>query len=227
MTVVLPSVSTAGSLRTIALRFAMRETPIASVIVTAAGSPSGMAPTASATAARNMSTALSPRSRPTMKVTAPSARMTMSSRVLKAAIFLVSGVESVSAFAMSSEMRPTSVSSPMPTTTPAPVPNVTSDEAYAMLRRSARTVSRASASVPFPTGSDSPVRADSSICRSRLRKRRRSAGTLSPPWSRTTSPGTSSVAETRVCSPLRRTVDSVVMVLASASMAWTALASCR
>lgn len=55
--VVLPSVSTAGNFRTIAFRLAIRETPIDSVIVTAAGSPSGIAPTAKATAAMNISNA--------------------------------------------------------------------------------------------------------------------------------------------------------------------------
>ena len=44
--VVLPSVSTAGSLRTMARRAAMRCTPMARAMVTMAGSPSGMAATA-------------------------------------------------------------------------------------------------------------------------------------------------------------------------------------
>jgi hypothetical protein len=48
ITVVLPRVSTAGNLRMMARRWAMRATPMASVMVTAAGRPSGMAPTASA-----------------------------------------------------------------------------------------------------------------------------------------------------------------------------------
>ena len=60
MTVVLPRVSTAGSLRMIARRRAIRATPIARVMVMAAGSPSGIAPTASATAAMNMSSQDSP-----------------------------------------------------------------------------------------------------------------------------------------------------------------------
>ena len=45
-----------------ALRLAIRATPIASVTVTAAGSPSGIAPTASATAAVTISARGSPRS---------------------------------------------------------------------------------------------------------------------------------------------------------------------
>ena len=61
MTVTAPSVSTAGRRRTIALRRAMRRTPIASATVMIAGSASGIAATAMPTAARNMSAALKPR----------------------------------------------------------------------------------------------------------------------------------------------------------------------
>ena len=75
MTVVLPSASTAGKRRTMALRRAIRETPIARVIVTAAGRPSGIAPTASATAAVTMSAAASPRTMPKMNVTSANPRM--------------------------------------------------------------------------------------------------------------------------------------------------------
>ncbi len=55
-----PRVSTAGSLRMMARRRAIRDTPMARVMVTAAGSPSGIAATANATAAKNMSTSFSP-----------------------------------------------------------------------------------------------------------------------------------------------------------------------
>ena len=81
ITVVLPSASTAGSLRMMARRFAMRATPMASVMVTAAGSPSGIAPTASATAAMNISTAFSPRATPMANVTAASPRITQSTQL--------------------------------------------------------------------------------------------------------------------------------------------------
>ena len=55
ITVTEPSVSTAGSRRTMALRAAMRCTPMARVMVMMAGRPSGMAATARPTAARNIS----------------------------------------------------------------------------------------------------------------------------------------------------------------------------
>ena len=60
-----------------ARRLAIRATPMASVMVTAAGRPSGMAPTASAIAAVNVSTASCRRSSPTPKVTAARPRMAM------------------------------------------------------------------------------------------------------------------------------------------------------
>jgi hypothetical protein len=50
-----PSVSTAGRRRMMALRAAMRRTPIARVMVSTAGSPSGMAATAMPTTAMKAS----------------------------------------------------------------------------------------------------------------------------------------------------------------------------
>jgi hypothetical protein len=129
ITVVEPRVSTAGSLRMIARRWAILLTPIASVMVTAAGSPSGMAATARAIDAVNMSGTCSPRSSPTAKVTAPSARITTSSTVENCAILRVSGVFSSSASEMRREIRPTSVWSPVATTMPVAVPLLASDEA--------------------------------------------------------------------------------------------------
>ena len=58
ITLTAPNVSTAGSLRMIALRCAMRCTPIASVMVIMAGKPSGIAATARLTAAKNISVAV-------------------------------------------------------------------------------------------------------------------------------------------------------------------------
>ena len=55
MTDAQPRVSTAGRHLMMALRLAMRPTPMASTMVTMAGRPSGIAATARATAVRNMS----------------------------------------------------------------------------------------------------------------------------------------------------------------------------
>ncbi len=126
ITVVEPSVSTAGSFRMMAWRCAMRATPIASVIVSAAGSPSGIAPTASATAARNMSSHAWPCNTPTTNVTPASARITHNRTWENCAIFRVSGVASASVVWISSEMRPISVRSPVATTTPRAAPYVAS-----------------------------------------------------------------------------------------------------
>ena len=62
ITVTQPRVSTLGSLRMIAFRFAMRCKPIARVTVTTAGSPSGMAATAKLTLVKKTSANLPPRS---------------------------------------------------------------------------------------------------------------------------------------------------------------------
>ena len=109
----------------IARRLAMRDTPMASVIVTAAGSPSGMAPTASATAALNIANGSSPRIRPTPKVIAARPKMAYNSTRLSAAILSANGVERSSADPTSSEMRPISVWSPVAVTIPVPCPDTT------------------------------------------------------------------------------------------------------
>jgi hypothetical protein len=95
---------------------------MARVIVIAAGSPSGIAPTASATAAMNMAKADSPRQMPTAKVSPASSPMATSSQLLKTAMRRVSGVVRSGVSAISREMRPVSVWSPVATTTPAPWP---------------------------------------------------------------------------------------------------------
>jgi len=122
ITVVLPRVSTAGSFRMIARRRAIRATPIASVTVTAAGSPSGIAPTASAMAEEAMSSTRSPRNRPIATTTAAIPRIRIRSLWLNAAILRVRGVSRSGAAEIISEMRPISVWSPVATTTPRPWP---------------------------------------------------------------------------------------------------------
>ena len=71
-----PSVSTAGRRRTMALRAAIRWTPIASVMVMRAGKPSGIIETAMPVTAWNISTNGMSRTRcPNAKVIAPTIRM--------------------------------------------------------------------------------------------------------------------------------------------------------
>ncbi len=126
MTVVLPRVSAAGSLRMMAWRRAIRETPIARVMVTAAGRPSGMAPTARATAAVIMSATSSPRAMPMPNVSAARVMMTTVSQRLNQARRRVRGVTTPVELPTSWWIRPSSVSAPVATTMPVAWPAVTS-----------------------------------------------------------------------------------------------------
>jgi hypothetical protein len=125
MTVVLPSASTAGRWRMMARRLAMRPTPMARVMLMAAGRPSGIAPTASATAAISIGTQPSPRNTPMAKVSAARPRITHSSRAANVPIFFVSGVAISGALAISPEMRPVSVAFAVAITRPWPWPATT------------------------------------------------------------------------------------------------------
>ena len=127
ITVAAPSVSTAGSLRTMALAAAMRRTPRLRPTVTMAGSASGMAATASATANRNrLSTTLSVNvvvlNRPAANTTAQMPSMMTLSRLPVRSSSCCSGVGSFSAASSRPAMRPTSVSMPVATTTARPRP---------------------------------------------------------------------------------------------------------
>ena len=74
ITEALPRVSTAGSLRISAFFLTMRCTPMARTMVTIAGSPSGIAETASETAVMKISRTFIPFISPTMNITAQAAR---------------------------------------------------------------------------------------------------------------------------------------------------------
>ena len=121
-TVVLPSVSTAGRCRMIAWRRAIRWTPMASAIVTTAGSPSGTAATARLMPARAASENGKPRT------AAASASRTAATPIASViarptrSSSRVSGVSSTSTCSSSEEMRPSSVEEPVATATPCPVP---------------------------------------------------------------------------------------------------------
>jgi hypothetical protein len=207
ITVTDPSDSTAGSRRTIALRRAIRCTPIASTMVSAAGSPSGIAATASPTAAMNICSGAKPRpSVPIRKVAVASSRIATVSQRPKVSSLASSGVRSASTEAISAPIRPSSVARAVATTTPTACPCVTTVPACAMQWRSPISVSGGTASIDFATASDSPVSADSSTCSERTSISLRSAPTLSPDCSSTRSPGTSSVAGTSRARPSRSTV---------------------
>ena len=225
MTVALPSVSTAGSLRTMALRDAMRLTPMASAIVRMAGRPSGIAETASATDAISISDTSFPVTTPRTNTSAQIRTMTTVITRLKLASRRISGVSTPSTSRSIPAIRPIRVDSPVATTTPAAVPLVTRVPANARLRRSPSGTSPSSSSTDFATGIDSPVKAASSICRFLTRTRRRSAGTLSPALRSTASPGTSSSAGRLVLLPSRRTTATGASMRLRDSMACSALDS--
>ena len=92
---------------------------------------------------------------------------------------------------------PISVAMPVAVTIPSPWPWVTTVDIYTILTRSANGISclqSARNSASFSTGTDSPVRADSSTSRLELLVSRISAGTCAPASRSTRSPVTSSAA---------------------------------
>ena len=225
--VVLPSVSTAGSLRTIARRAAMRWTPMASAMVTMAGRPSGMAPTARAMAKSSDSLKASEiespcavmRRMPTTSMIPATTRM---ATVMRPPIVLSARVKGVSRSTVdlrSAEMRPSWVAAPVSTATASAVPYVTWVPPKTMEARSPRSASSGTAATCFSVGTDSPVRAASSARRLRQVRSRRSAGTRSPDARATMSPGTTSAAGMAVRRPSRRTVAVSGTICRSAPMA--------
>jgi hypothetical protein len=140
MTVVLPSVSTADSRRTMAPRAAMRCMPTASAMVMATGSPSGTIDTIWLMATISTSDSGSWRHSPssTTMTNRPSAAPT--SWRPKRSMRRSSGVLGSAAPAVSRAMPPTSVCVPVATTRALARPAVTCVPACTMQWRSARPV---------------------------------------------------------------------------------------
>ena len=157
ITVALPSVSTAGSRRISTLRWDMRWTPMASAIVTIAGSPSGTAATASDTADMNTSMNDSPRARPTAAVTTTMPRQSSNRTWLTRASRACSGVVVSSAVASSLATLPSSVAIPVPVTSATPVPVATEVPRKTKSRRSASGASPAVGAGSLSTSALSPV----------------------------------------------------------------------
>ena len=118
----LPSVSTAGSLRMIAFLVTIRCTPMASTMVTMAGSPSGMAATARDTAVMNMSSGSSPSSSPTTKMTAQITSARIPRYFPSCASLRCKGVTVSPSFSSSAAILPISVRIPVSTTSARPRP---------------------------------------------------------------------------------------------------------
>lgn len=124
MTEAEPRVSTAGRRLMMAFFLTMRVTPMDSTIVTTAGSPSGMAETASETAVMNRSIrASSPCvASPMMKTIAHAASATMPRYLPSCASFCCSGVLTSFSPAKRPAILPISVFMPVPVTTALAVP---------------------------------------------------------------------------------------------------------
>ncbi len=176
ITVVEPRVSTAGSVRTIACRFAMRATPTLIATVRMMGSDSGIEATDNATAVRNISDTVNPPSSPAPKVKTTAARIAMPIHFSRRAVSSSRGVLTGGP-AINSLMAPSSVRVPIATTTPVARPPVTKVPLKAMQRRSPIGASAGTGAGSLATAIDSPVSIDSSTCRPLTVSRRRSAGT--------------------------------------------------
>ena len=122
MTDALPSVSTAGRRRMSACFFTIFCTPIAKTMVTMAGSPSGMAATASDTAVMNISRTGIWLKRPMMKMMMQMASAKKPSCLPSCHNLRCSGVAVSSSAPSMAAMRPISVDIPVATTTAVPVP---------------------------------------------------------------------------------------------------------
>ena len=175
-----------------------------------------MAATARLIAVSAISRGFSPRSRPTMKITAQIPSTAIDSRLPNAARRICKGVlRSVSRSSRPATF-PSSVRMPVATTSPRARPWVAVVPLNAMFRRSPSAwAAPLSTEACFSTVTDSPVSADSSTLNWAMSIRRRSAGIWLPASSSTMSPGTSSRVAMRCTSPPRST------------LAWAAASCCR
>jgi hypothetical protein len=232
MTEAEPRVSTEESFLTMALRAAMRCTPMASTTERMAGSPSGTAATASDTPSSSTSThspgvrssvvrAMLPTTTAEIAITA-----IPSIRPIRRTSFC-SGVLSSTVASSMPAIAPISVSIPVAVTSARPLPWATAVPLNTMSRRSPIGAGAGRAAVAFRTASLSPV-SDASLTRSAAASNRRaSAPTASPSASTSRSPRTSSSLGTRSSWPSRTTDEVTAVIRASAATASCALASCR
>ncbi len=227
ITWVLPRVSTAGMCRTMARFWAMRFMPMARTMVTTAVSPSGIAATPKLMAIMNISKGGVCCKSPMAKITPQMRTAPRPSTRPVCFSFSCKGVWGALSSSSMWAMCPTAVSIPVAVTMPAPAPFAMPVEANTMFFRSASGQSLGhKSSAFFSTGADSPVSADSSARSSTLLIRRKSAGTRSPAFKTTKSPGTSSVLSTVWRFPPRTTLARGEDSFFSASMALSARSSC-
>ena len=122
MTSALPKVSTAGSLRIIVFFLAIRCIPIASTIVTIAGSPSGIAATARLTEVINIGNGGCLRKSPIPKIIPQIINAPMPSSLPVSPSFFCKGVSRSSCSAKRAAICPISVAMPVAVTATVPLP---------------------------------------------------------------------------------------------------------
>ena len=195
--------------------------------MTIAGRPSGIADTARETAVMKISSTSMPFIRPTTKIIVQAARATMPRYLPSWASFCCKGVWVSLSPSSRPAILPISVCIPVPVTTAVAVPYVTlHPENTILLRSPTPAFSSTTASASFSDGTDSPVKADSSLLRLTLFSSRASAGIKSPASRWIMSPGTSWEASMIFSSPSRRTLARGADIFFRASRAFSALLSC-
>jgi hypothetical protein len=227
MMVVAPSVSTADKRSIKAFCRAMRHMPRASASVATIGKPSGIAATASAIAASTIRKGSLPVVTPTPARSAVRINVAQISWADRRASLFSSGELPGSASSTSCDTRPSSVESPVATTTPVPLPRVRAVPLNSIDLRSPRRASAATQCVALSTATDSPVKVDSSAARLDASISLKSAEIASPASSTTMSPGTICSAAMRRTWPSRRTRAEREPSVRSASMERAALSSVR
>ncbi len=157
-----PSVSIDGSFRTMTCRCAILRTPMASVIVSTAGRPSGIAATVRPTTAMNISSnGMWPTKYPKVNSTTARIRIIAVSHCAKRFICSTSGVVNILTSCNMPLIWPISVSRPVAVTTPRPDPATAIVPLKAIDFRSPNGASAETDKMSFSTGTDSPVRIDS------------------------------------------------------------------
>ena len=164
ITLLLPSVSTAGSLRIMLFFLAILVTPIESIIVTIAGRPSGIAATASPTDVINISTIGIFLNIPITNINTQITMHAIASIFPTSFNFFCIGVSGDSSSIIIPAIFPTLVFIPVSTTTASPCPFTTTVVAKAILHKSPIAVfSFRILPLSLLVGIVSPVNADSSI----------------------------------------------------------------